>query len=149
MKYKSIIYISHPFGGDENNQRIIGRLIVKLQKTFPDFLFISPIHSFSFAYHDVSYQKGLNMCLWLLEKCDEMWVFGDYQFSIGCMSEIAYCKNHNIYYQIMSENCFGQNKIQRKCYDCGLLNINDNSYKCLKSDIQKIYGKITCLEECN
>lgn len=149
MKYESVIYISHPYGGDHDNKKMIGNFILELQKIYPNFLFISPVHSFSFAYHYVPYQQGLDMCLWLLEKCDEMWVFGEYQSSIGCMSEIAYCKNHNIYYQIIGENCFAQNKMSRKCSDCGLLDERYNSFKCLKSDTQRIYEKIKNLEECN
>lgn len=78
-----------------------------------------------------------------------MWVFGDYQSSTGCMSEIAYCINYNIYCQIMSENCIIQNKKQRKCSDCGLIERKQNSFKCMKRKIQKIYEKVKILGECN
>lgn len=96
MDYSNIIYISHPYGGNERNQKIVSNLIMKLYQIYPQYLFISPIHAFSHMYDYVEYQTGLDMCLWLLDKCDEMWVFGNYQNSVGCKREIEYATNHLI-----------------------------------------------------
>lgn len=94
--FKSIVYISHPYNGLKDNEEKAANIIIKLQKQHPDYLFVSPIHSFSFAYDNVDYGTGLNMCLWLLEKCDEMWVFGDWSTSKGCNREIKYCEENKI-----------------------------------------------------
>ena len=99
--YKRIVYISHPYGGKEENLKDIERIVKKLVKTFPNYLFVSPVHAFGFEYDFVPYKAGLSQCLWLLTKCDEMWVFGDYQNSTGCKNEIEYCKEKNIPYLLI------------------------------------------------
>ena len=103
--YDKVIYISHPYGGKSKNEKKVGKLINSLQKQYPNYLFISPIHAFSYAYHKVEYQKGLNMCLWLLNRADEMWVYGDWENSVGCCAEIDFCKTNNINYKI-KENVY-------------------------------------------
>ena len=156
--YKNIVYVSHPYGNDEKNQLLVGELIKKLVEEYPDYLFVSPVHSFSFLYSCTTYQKGLDMCLWLLHQCDEVWVFGDYQDSVGCMAEIAYCKNHSIPYHIMSAECpfrydlnpttlidykfmkFAQNKCE-KCVECGLVDYDEYSLICKQYHINQLYEK--------
>lgn len=159
--YKNIVYISHPYGNDEKNQLLVGELIKNLVEEYPDYLFVSPIHSFSFLYSCTTYQKGLDMCLWLLHQCDEVWVFGDYQNSVGCMAEIAYCKNHSIPYRIMSSDCYWQRyelpcnpetryllKYYSKyykwvnCLECSLANFDDDyAMRCQRYHIAQVYEK--------
>lgn len=100
--YKSIIYISHPYQGKYRNIKAIEKIIKSLRKEYPNYLFISPVHSFGWLYNETEYQEGLDMTLFLLETCaDEMWVFGeDWQKSRGVKSEIEYCEEHNIPYKI-------------------------------------------------
>lgn len=88
MNYEKVIYISHPSSGKRKNKIIVEKTIRKLVKQYPNYLFISPISCFDFLYKEVDYNKGLNYCLWLLEKCDEIWVYGDYLTSVGCKREI-------------------------------------------------------------
>lgn len=47
------------------------------------------------------------MCISLLNISDEMWVYGDYQNSIGCNFEIQYCKEHGIPYLIKTNSMRG------------------------------------------
>lgn len=94
------IYISHPYGGLKENKNKVSSIILHLMNEYPDYLFISPIHAFGFAYNDLSYEKGLDYCLQMLNFSNEMWVFGDYKNSIGCNKEIEYCENNNIPYTI-------------------------------------------------
>lgn len=101
QNFKSIIYISHPYGGAQENEHKIASIINELIKQYPNHLFVSPVHAFSYAYTTTDYDKGISWCLWLLEKCDEMWVYGDYKNSRGCSMEIEYCKEHQIVYKIM------------------------------------------------
>jgi hypothetical protein len=93
------IYISHPFGGQALNKHKIEGIIKQLSKEHPNNIFISPIHCFGFLYNDTDYQTGLNMCLELLDVCDEMWVFGNYLDSKGCKAEIQHClDSHKPFY---------------------------------------------------
>lgn len=98
--FESIVYISHPYGGEKENENKVAGIILELRKKHPDYLFISPIHCFSYEYQISDYETGISYCLWLLEKCDEMWVFGDWKSSKGCNMEIEYCNMHGIPYEI-------------------------------------------------
>lgn len=95
-QYKKVIYISHPSSGLPENTEKIGNIINQLIKEYKDYLFLSPVHCFSYAYHAVDYITGIEMCLWLLSKCEEMWIFGDYEKSRGCNIELGYCLANNI-----------------------------------------------------
>lgn len=98
--YTDIIYISHPYGSRKENEDRVAKILLELQKEYPDYLFISPIHCYSWLYEYDDYEKGLARCLWLLEKCNRMWVYGDYQKSRGCVAEIEYAHEHKIPYVI-------------------------------------------------
>lgn len=100
-QYEKIVYIAHPYGGSIENEKKVAQIIRELTRKYPSYLFVSGIHAFSFAYFDVEYQKGLNMCLWLLNKCDSVWVYGDWKNSKGCHAEIDFCKRHSILYKII------------------------------------------------
>ena len=102
-KYKKVIYISHPFNNNPKNKQRVERIIELLEKTFPENLFISAIHAFGHEYARLPYERGIAECLWLLDKCDEVWVFGNYSNSQGCMTEIKYCEEHNIPYVLAEE----------------------------------------------
>lgn len=99
-KYEKLIYTAHPYSGLKKNEEKIANIILELQKQYPNYLFISPIHCFSYAYHKTDYQTGIDMCLNLLNMCDEMWVFGDWKNSKGCNMEIEHCKQNGIQYYI-------------------------------------------------
>lgn len=99
-EYEKIIYISHPYQGKKENLDDIEAIVLNLLKEYPQYLFLSPVHTFGFEYETLDYQKGLAECLWLLQKCDEAWIYGDYSSSNGCQAEIEFCKLHNIPYYI-------------------------------------------------
>lgn len=96
--YEKVVYISHPFHGDCDNMKDIESIVLKLIKLYPTYLFISPVHAFGFEYNSIEYRQGLAECLWLLRKSDEMWVYGDYERSEGCQTEIEFCKLNDIPY---------------------------------------------------
>ena len=54
MKYQKVVYVSHPYGGKAENHEMVGELIRRLQKLYPNYLFVSPIHAFSFCYFSSS-----------------------------------------------------------------------------------------------
>lgn len=95
-----IIYISHPYSGLEENKQKIEEIIKELVREHPEHTYLSPIHTFGFMYYDFSYEQGLEMCLKLLDKCDMMYVYGDWKRSRGCNAEVLYCENNAIPYEI-------------------------------------------------
>lgn len=96
MIKSKLVYICHEFGGKRENADKVAMLIKKLIDAFPDICFLSPIHSLGFFYQDVSYEKGMEYCLTLLDMCDECWTFGNKSMSAGCVIEKEYCKKHKI-----------------------------------------------------
>lgn len=102
-KYRRVIFVSHPYGNNPKNKQRLEKIIGMLEKTFPDNLFVSGVHAFGHAYDRVPYEVGLNQCLWLLDKCDEAWIFGNPSSSKGCLAEIKYCEEHNIPYTLAEE----------------------------------------------
>lgn len=102
-EYEKVVYISHPYGGSIKNKQKVEHIISDLRKHFPNYLFLSPVHAFGLGYDAVSYEDGINECLWLLKKADEMWVFGDYANSSGCQAEIFYCQTEDIPYKFKEE----------------------------------------------
>ena len=106
-----LVYISHPFGNDFDNMTYVEDIIKELSKENPDNVYISPIHAFGFLYDCTLYEQGLNMCLELLDRCDEMLVYGDYENSRGCIAEIEYCEDNQIPYIIKGDS------LETDCYD--------------------------------
>lgn len=99
--YKKTIYVSHPYGGLEENKEKVEKIILEEMKRHPDHLFLSPISAFGFKGQEISYEAGLAECLWLLAQADEAWVYGDYENSRGCRTEIWYCEISGTPYKIM------------------------------------------------
>lgn len=105
VEYKTVVYISHPYSGKYENEVAVAEIITKLSKKYPGYLFVSPIHAFSFAYKNVDYDTGMKMCLWLLDRADEMWLFGDWEKSIGCQRERQFCMDFEIPFYDMRSEC--------------------------------------------
>lgn len=95
-----MIYLSHPYGGDEANKAEIARIVLELAAKDKSNVYISPVHCFGYLYDKVAYLHGLGMCMELLACCDRMEVYGDWEHSTGCRAEIDYCKAHGIPYEV-------------------------------------------------
>ncbi len=100
--YNSIIYLSHPYGGKQENLNEINECQKLLTIMHPENLYLNPIAMFGSLYDCTTYEQGLNMTLLLLEElADEMIICSNsWQFSKGCCAEIEYCNNRNIPYKI-------------------------------------------------
>ena len=62
-------YLSHPFSGDEENNRAVAEAIQReLQERYPKTLYINPIAQFK-ALTGMEYDKIMGYCLELLYKC--------------------------------------------------------------------------------
>lgn len=90
-----VIYVAHPFRGDEIvNAGKVARICRELHKDYPDYLFVSPIHAFSWFLDD--HDGALEHCLRMLARCDEVLFFGEWWNSDGCQRELAYAIRHNM-----------------------------------------------------
>ena len=104
--YNSIIYLSHPYGGKQENLSKINECQKLLTIMHPENLYLNPIAMFGSLYDCTTYGQGLNMTLLLLEElADEMLVCSntlskDWQSSKGCRTEVLYCDNRHIPYKI-------------------------------------------------
>ena len=58
-----LIYCAHKYGGNEANRCRVEALIRAIQISDPNNTYISPIHAFGYMYHDVSYDRGIDICL--------------------------------------------------------------------------------------
>ena len=96
-EFKKKIYISHSYSGLKENKRDIEYKVKRLVKEYPNYVFISPVHTFGYLYDSYLYDEGIDLCIELLKTCKEMWVIDkDFVNSKGCMIEREYCLNHNI-----------------------------------------------------
>ena len=110
ITYSKIVYISHPYSNKTENKEKIEEIVKELAIKHPNYLFVSPVHCFGYLYNTVDYQTGIDYCLWLLGKCTEMWVFGDYKNSRGCNIEIKIAEESGIpWFAKESENLLGEN----------------------------------------
>ena len=109
IKFEKVVYLSHPYSGKKKNLKAISEILREVQAEHPTFLFLSPVNMFSCLYSDMPYKEGLDRCLWLLDRSDEMWVFGEYKNSKGCLREIEFCEDNDIPYVIREEGgCYGK-----------------------------------------
>ncbi len=96
---KKSIYICHPFtthGDPVANfecQAAIGQLVFEA-----GFTPVSPILAFGkvIPHDSANYARAMEACLWLLSKCDQLWVFGEHVKSTGCMMEVSFANKNGI-----------------------------------------------------
>lgn len=101
--YENIVYISHGYGGKQENLDEINEIMKIVYKLHPNWLILNPVAMFSPLYNLTDYDKGLNMCLFLLNLSDEMWVVDEnYRNSKGVIREIYYCDKFLIPYKLTS-----------------------------------------------
>ena len=96
-----LIYVSSKYGGDKERIKLCEEFIKELikedkQNGEQDKIYLSPLNAFGWLYDDINYDIGLDMCLKILEKCDEMYVLPDWENSKGCLQEIGFCKANGI-----------------------------------------------------
>ena len=87
-----VIYLAHPYGGDERNVEDAKQIVRKLVQKFPGTVFLSPLQATGFYYNDIPYIEGMNHCLELLSRADELWLCDGWQDSKGCCMEYAAAK---------------------------------------------------------
>ena len=91
-----LIYIAHPFGGEQENVEKVEKIIKGLLHKHPDCTFYSPLHATGFFYYRLAYLVGMEHCFEALSRCDELWIAGDWQESKGCCMEYGFAKAKGI-----------------------------------------------------
>ena len=91
------IYVAHPYDGQEENKKKVEEFIKLLIKKniFHKPNFISPIHNYGYLYNNMEYEKGIDLCLNLLNECDIILIpkFEKIKMSKGCLIELGYAKH--------------------------------------------------------
>ena len=94
-----LIYIAHPYGNKPENYLLAEHYLSMLTKIYPKHCFISPVLTFGSLYDEVSYMQGMDMCLTLLARCDELWLLPDKDGnteSRGTKIEVRFCEENSI-----------------------------------------------------
>jgi hypothetical protein len=82
-----LVYLAHPYGGDEKNVKDAEKMVKQLIKEHKDTVFLSPLQATGFYYKDIPYMEGMHHCIELLSRCDEVWLCDGWQDSRGCCME--------------------------------------------------------------
>lgn len=95
------IYIAHPISGNvPGNLAKIIAIIRTINLTMPDVVPMAPYYTDILALNDAvpaERKRGIANDTHIIKTCiDELWVYGDYENSIGCMAEIALCQELHI-----------------------------------------------------
>ena len=92
-----LIYIAHPFGGNQENVEKVQSIITKLLlHKHPDCTFYSPLHATGFLYNQLTYLGGMKHCFEALGRCDELWLCEGWKDSRGCNMEYWFAKGKGI-----------------------------------------------------
>ena len=84
-----LVYLAHPYGGNEENVEDAKRIVKNLIKKLPNTVFLSPLQATGFYYKDIPYINGMDHCIELLKRCDELLLCKGWQDSKGCCMEYA------------------------------------------------------------
>ncbi|WP_338835855.1 DUF4406 domain-containing protein [Neomoorella thermoacetica] len=83
-----LVYVAHPFAGDpEGNKAKAAEICRRIAATYPGVVPVCPILVFSFLEEPADRELALAFCMALLERCDELWLAGEWEKSEGCWLE--------------------------------------------------------------
>lgn len=91
-----MIYVAHPFNGQDSNRKKMNEIISMLREKNKDICYISPLNAFGHLYKSMTYDEGMNLCFALLIRCDAIYLTGDWKSSKGCLLEYNYAKSNGI-----------------------------------------------------
>jgi len=96
-----IVYIAHPISGNiQHNLAEVIKIIRHINLTHADVVPLAPYYTDILALDDTvpaERKRGIANDTHVIRTCiDELWVYGDYENSNGCMTEIALCQELNI-----------------------------------------------------
>lgn len=84
------VYVSHPLRGNvEANRGRVDEICRRISEEHPDVTILSPIHNFGYVSPLGPQEWVLSQCRGLLHAADELWLFGEWERSEGCLMELA------------------------------------------------------------
>ena len=113
-----VVYIAHPIAGNvKGNMRKILSIVRKINKKIKNVTPLVPYYTDLLTLNDSipeERSRGIRNNRAILRKgcVDELWVYGDYANSKGCMEEIAYCKTLGIPVVYRVRRCATPNCLQ-------------------------------------
>lgn len=93
------IYLSHPYGGKEENIKKAGeyaKTLIQMSRVMKEeaVTILSPIHNFTWLSYHVKeteeYEEDIKSCLVLLKRTDALVLCGSWKQSYGCRLEYLY-----------------------------------------------------------
>ena len=93
---KKKVYIAHPLRGNIKGNINKASEICEYLASRGDILPLSPLHTFGYLDPTGDQFQAMQLCFSLLDCADEVWVFGKYWMSEGCIAEIAYANCRGI-----------------------------------------------------
>ena len=122
-----VIYISHPYTGDEkNNRKAAEKIAEELSLKYPYIVFLNPLNAMRHMKDTkIPYDTVLAQCKTLLARCNGVIMAGKWKDSYGCMEEYLEAIAQKIIVwespedfvaeETMPNDCCG---IHDKCKDC-------------------------------
>lgn len=98
------VYLSHPYTGDEDKNRLIARRIAaRIVREYPGIAVVNPLDALQYAtMTELSYDEILKIDIELLSRCDAVLVQGDWERSRGCRREVqaAYERGIPVFFEV-------------------------------------------------
>lgn len=85
-----LVYVSHPFSGGEpwKNRADAREVCGQLKNDHPDWCIFNPLDAFQWLdFIKISYEKTMEMCLEVLDRCDAIYLCQGWEESKGCRKE--------------------------------------------------------------
>ena len=84
-----LVYVSHPFTGNETGNRQDARAMCSdLKEEHKEWSLVNPLDNFMWTQDiKLSHREILNMCLEILKACDSIYLCHGWERSIGCREE--------------------------------------------------------------
>ena len=138
-----VIYISHPYTGDEkNNRKSAEKIAEELSRKYPYIVFLNPLNAMRHMKDTkIPYETVLAQCKTLLARCNGVIMAGKWKDSYGCMAEYKHAQEQNMTVwesidefeqdEIMPHDCCGTHSECQKCmcrqcvHRCSCWNCND------------------------
>lgn len=88
-----LVYVAHPLASDPpGNVEKAKEVCRKIAAHHPDVVPVCPLLAFGFLREPEDREQAFSYCLALLERCDELWLAGDWRNSAGCLQEKRYAE---------------------------------------------------------
>ena len=102
-----MIYVCHPFSGNEEANRELGRLIASRIFAITHEPIIYPCDCVRYMEVEyVPYETVMDVCVELMLSCDKVVLTGDWKHSRGCIIEAANALKHGLSIQTYSNGEF-------------------------------------------